>query len=161
MTETSGYENSYAGAIKLAKAMFTAIKYGNVSAWVFWSLSGTTLDAYTLMSSSGEKSKRYHVSKNFYKYIRPGAIRADVTAPEGTNVYPLAFQHGTENSTTLVLINDATSGKPIRITGSGLPVQFNMYSTTADDNAKEMGLVNSADVLLLPANSVVTLYKKN
>jgi O-glycosyl hydrolase len=161
MTETSGYENSYAGAIKLAKAMFTAIKYGNVSAWVFWSLSGTTLDAYTLMSSSGEKSKRYHVSKNFYKYIRPGAVRADATAPEGTNVYPLAFQHGTENSTTLVLINDATSGKPIRITGSGLPVQFNMYSTTVNDNTKEMGLVNSADVLLLPANSVVTLYKKN
>ena len=95
MTETSGYENSYAGAVKLAKAMYTAIKYGNVSAWVFWSLSTTTLDAYSLMGNGGEKSKRYYVSKNFYKYIRPGAVRTDASAPEGTNVFPLAFQHST------------------------------------------------------------------
>jgi O-glycosyl hydrolase len=161
MTETSGYENSYTGAVKLAKAMYTAIKYGNVSAWVFWSLSTTTLDSYSLMSAAGEKSKRYYVSKNFYKYIRPGAVRTDASAPEGTNVYPLAFQHSVENSTTLIFINDGPSGKPIRITGGGLPAQLNMYSTTADENTKEAGPVNSADVILLPGNSVVTLYKKN
>lgn len=161
MTETSGYENSYAGALKLGKAMFTALKYGNVSAWVFWSLSGTTLDAFTLMSSSGDKSKRYYVSKNFYKYIRPGAVRADASAPEGTNVFPLAFQHAAEHSTTMVLINDGASGKPIKLSGAGLPSQFNMFSTTINDNTKDVGVVNTGDVILLPANSIITLYKKN
>ena len=161
MTETSGYENSYAGALKLGKAMFTALKYGNVSAWVFWSLSGTTLDAYTLMSSTGDKSKRYYVSKNFFKYIRPGAVRVDASAPEGTSVFPLAFQHSTENSTTMVLINDGASGKAVKISGAGLPAQFNRYSTTIDDNTKDMGVVNTADVILLPANSIITLYKKS
>ena len=50
MTETSGYENTLDGAMKLAKAMYTAIKFGNVSAWLHWSLSTTTLDSYSLMN---------------------------------------------------------------------------------------------------------------
>jgi O-glycosyl hydrolase len=161
MTETSGYENTHAGAIKLAKAIYTAIKYGNVSAWVHWSLSTTTLDAYSLLSSSGVKSKRYYVSKNFYKYIRPGAVRADAAAAEGSNVYPLAFQHNGDNSTTLILVNDATVAKPIKMQGANLPAQFNLYITSPDDNTKDYGLVNSNDIILLPANSVATLYKRN
>lgn len=161
MTETSGFENSQVGAIKLAKAMYTAFRFGNVSAWVHWSLSTTTLDAYSLMSSSGEKSKRYYVSKNFYKYIRPGAVRTDANASDGSNVYPLAFQHTSENSTTVILINDAGSGKPVRLSGANLPAQFSMLVTSADDNTKDYGAVNSGDVVLIPANSVVTLYKKN
>jgi len=161
MTETSGFENTHVGAIKLAKAMYTAIKYGNISAWVHWSLSTTTLDAYSLMSSSGDKSKRYYVSKIFYKYIRPGAVRADAVAPDGSNVYPLAFQHSLENSTTITLINDASSGKPVKLSGANLPAQMNMHVTAVDENAKDNGVVNSTDVILLPANSVVTLYRKN
>lgn len=161
MTETSGFENSHVGAMKLAKAMYTAMKYGNVSAWVFWSLSATTLDAYSLMSSSGEKSKRYYVSKNFYKYIRPGAVRVDAAASDANNIYALAFQHIADNSTTLVLINDAASAKAIKLAGGSLPTQFNMYVTSADDNAKDYGMVNSSDAVLLPPASVVTLYKKN
>lgn len=161
MTETSGYENNLAGAVKLAKAMYTAIKYGNVSAWLHWSLSTTTLDSYSLMSTAGEKSKRYFVSKNFYRYIRPGAVRVEASADDGTNVYPLSFQHPAENSSTIILINDTGSGKPVKLTGNGLPTQFTKYITSVDDNTKDYGVVNSADVILLPANSVVTLYTKN
>jgi O-glycosyl hydrolase len=161
MTETSGYENTYAGAIKLAKAMYTAIKYGNVSAWLHWSLSTTTLDAYSLMSSNGTKSKRYYVSKNFYRYIRPGAIRTESNTPQRTSIYSLYFQNATENSSTLILINESESGKPIKLSGNNLPTAFNMYVTSLDDNAKDYGPVNSNDLILLPGNSVVTLYKKN
>ncbi|HRQ51473.1 MAG TPA: PKD domain-containing protein, partial [Agriterribacter sp.] len=64
MTETSGYENTMDGAIALSRAMYIALHYGNVSAWLFWSLSTTQLDAYSLMSAAGETSKRYFVSKN-------------------------------------------------------------------------------------------------
>ena len=39
MTETSGFENNLEGAMKLAKAMYTALKYGNISAWLYWSLA--------------------------------------------------------------------------------------------------------------------------
>ena len=79
MTETSGYKNTHEGAMSLAKAMYTALRFGNASAWVFWSLSSGNLDEYSLMSSKGDKSKRYYVSKQFYRYVRPGAIRTDAT----------------------------------------------------------------------------------
>jgi O-glycosyl hydrolase len=159
MTETSGYANTQDGAIALSKAMYIALKYGNASAWVFWSLSTTTLDAYSLMSSTGAKSRRYYTSKNYYRYIRPGAQRYDVTADD-THILPLAFSNTTEQSNTLVIINDDKTGKPVKLTGAGIPSSFNMYVTTADDNCKDYGTFEASAVILLPANSVVTLYKK-
>ena len=161
MTETSGFDNDMNGAISLGKAMYTAITYGNVSAWVFWSLSQGTLDGYSLMSSSGTKSKRYFVSKNLYHYVRPGAYRISATAPGQSNIYPMAFKHDTENSQTIVLINDNSTGTAITLSGNGLPAQFSMFTTSETDDCKDYGTINTSEGVLLPAKSVVTLYKKN
>ena len=161
MTETSGFENDMNGAISLGKAMYTAITYGNVSAWIFWSLSTGTLDAYSLMSSSGVKSKRYYTSKNLYHYVRPGAYRIGAAAPDQSSIYPLAFKHDTENSETIVLINDSTITRAVRLSGSGLSTQFSMFVTSATDDCKDYGIINTIDGILLPSKSVITLYKKN
>jgi O-glycosyl hydrolase len=161
MTETSGFKNDHEGAMALAKAMFTAIRFGNVSAWVFWSLSTSTLDDYSLMSSAGAKSKRYYVSRNFYRFIRPGAVRHDVAAPDGSGVYPLAFKNGSEASSTIVLINDSkTASKAVKLAGTGIAANYQVTVTSASDNSRDAGTVNGTDVVLLPPHSVVTLYKK-
>ena len=160
MTETSGFSNDMKGAMDLSKAMFTAISFGNVSAWLHWALSQQTIDQYALMSSSGEKSKRYYVSKNFYRYVRPGDYRIQSSATGNTNIYPVAFKNDTAHTTTIVLINDNTTDEAIKLSGSNLPAQFNKYITSASDDCKNYGVVNSSDALLLPANSVVTLYAK-
>lgn len=159
MTETSGFANNIDGAIKMAKAMYTAFTYGNVSAWVFWTLSTATLNEYSLMSSNGEKSKRYYASKNFYRYVRPGALRIGASA-KGAEVLPLAFEHSGDNSQTIVLINTTTDTKLIALTGAGLLAQYNLYQTSATDDCADKGTVASNAVLSLPPNSVVTLYKK-
>jgi O-glycosyl hydrolase len=161
MTETSGFSNDYAGAMKMAKAMYTALNFGNISAWVHWSLSTSDLDEYCLMSSSGTKSKRYFVSKNFYRYIRPGAVRVKASSPDNTGIYPLSFENNVENSRTIVVINDRTQPSFVDVTGQGLASQYNEYVTTAQDNCKDYGVVNSNNKIFIPANSVVTLYKKN
>ncbi|HEV8508263.1 MAG TPA: hypothetical protein VGQ53_22820, partial [Chitinophagaceae bacterium] len=161
MTETSGFSNNFKGAMDMAKAMYTAINFGNISAWLFWSLSTSTLDEFSLMNTSGEKSKRYYVSKNFYRYIRPGATRINASVPSGATIYPLAFKNGVENLQTLILINSNSTQKIIKLSGSGLPAQLNMYVTSEKDDCNDQGLVNGTDNILLPANSVVTLYKKN
>ncbi|MEP7317751.1 MAG: PKD domain-containing protein [Panacibacter sp.] len=161
MTETSGFANDFSGAMDMSKAIYTALNHGNISAWVFWTLSTSTLDNYSLMSSSGTKSKRYYSSKNFYKYIRPGAYRVKITAPETANIFSTAFTNATDNSQTIVLINDNTTGKAIKITGAGLFTDFNMYVTSAADDCKDYGVANIADGIFLPANAIVTLYKKN
>jgi O-glycosyl hydrolase len=115
MTETSGYPNTQDGAIALGKAMYIALKYGNASAWIFWSISTTTLDAYSLMSSAGIKSKRYYASKNFYRYVRPGAKRFEINSPDTDKLLPLAFTHPGINllrwsSSTMIKIHQCQSG---------------------------------------------------
>lgn len=161
MTETSGYSNDMQGALDLAKAMYTAIKFGNVSGWLFWILSQQKIDEFALMSSAGDKSKRYFISKNFYRYVRPGDYMIKASADEQTNIYPLAFKNDTANTTSIVLINDNETDKAVKISGVGLPVQYEIYITSADDDCKANGTVDASDGFILPANSVVTLYKKN
>jgi O-glycosyl hydrolase len=160
MTETSGYSNDMKGAMDLSKAMYTAINFGNVSAWLYWALSQSKIDEFALMSSSGEKSKRYYVSKNFYRYIRPGDYRIKCTADDGSNIYALAFKNDTAHTTTIVLINDNATDKTIKLSGSNLPAQFNKYVTSGNEDCNDDGVVKSTDVLLLPANTVITLYAK-
>ena len=161
MTETSGFSNDMKGAMDLSKAMYTAIAFGNVSGWLHWALSQQTIDPYALMSSSGEKSKRYYVSKNFYHYVRAGDYRIKASADDNTNIYPVAFKNDGANTTTIILINDNATDKAIKLSGNSLPVQFNKYVTSSTDDCKDYGVVNGNDAILLPANSVVTLYKKN
>jgi O-glycosyl hydrolase len=161
MTETSGFSNDMKGAMDLSKAMYTAITFGNVSGWLHWALSQQKIDEFALMSSSGEKSKRYYVSKNFYRYVRPGDKRIKASSDDGTNIYPVAFKNDATNTTTIVLVNDNATDKAIKLSGNNLPAQFNKYVTSATDDCKDSGTVSSGDAVLLPANSVVTLYKKN
>ncbi len=160
MTETSGYENTMDGAIALSRAMYIALNYGNVSAWLFWSLSTTQLDAYSLMSAAGEKSKRYFVSKNFYKYIRPGARRFKITSDD-EHLLPLAFHNAGDQSSTLIFINDASTGKAFRLAGTGIRSRYTAAVTNSSANCESPGEVNSADAILIPGGSVLTLYGKN
>jgi O-glycosyl hydrolase len=113
------------------------------------------------MNSSGSKSKRYYVSKNFYRYVRPGDIRIEALAAGESNIYPLAFKNDTAHTNTIVLINDNAESKAVNLTGSSLPSGFSIFTTSATDDCKDYGTVNTSGGFLLPPNSVSTLYKKN
>lgn len=160
MTETSGYKNDWSGAMALAKAMYTAIKFGNSSAWLYWSLSTSKLDEYCLMSSAGEKSKRYYASKNFYRFVRPGDVRVKADVPETEKLYTLAFADASDQSTTIILVNDTEQSKAVQISGSGLPAKFTKYTSSATDDCKEDGVFESGKAFVVKANSVVTLKGK-
>ncbi|MGZ8556896.1 MAG: PKD domain-containing protein [Chitinophagaceae bacterium] len=161
MTETSGYKNDWNGAMSLAKAIYTALRHGNVAAWVYWSLSSGTLDEYCLMSSSGQKSKRYFISKNFYRYIRPGAKRVLADAAEETKIYPLAFKHDAQQAITIVLINDNNIPKAVKLNATGLPAKLKQFNTSSTQDCVDAGTVKSNENIVLHPNSVTTLYWKN
>jgi O-glycosyl hydrolase len=160
MTETSGFANTMKGAVDLAKAMYTAMTFGNVSAWLHWQLSQEKIDGFVLMSSSGQKSKRYFASKNFYRYVQPGAARIKSSAPEGSNIYPIAFHNDTANTTTIVIINDNAEERKINFSGT-VPAQFQVFVTSAEENCEDHGAVNTSEEFTMPAGSIVTFYKKN
>lgn len=159
MTETSGYKNDWNGAMDLAKAIYTALRHGNVSAWVFWTLSNNTLDEYSLINASLQKSKRYYISKNFYRFIHPGALRLEATS-NNENVVGLAFWHPDSQKTTFVLLNVGTNDQFIRLKTNDLPEIFEMYRSSATEDCVAIGNLKKDELIRLPATSVTTFYSK-
>ena len=154
MTETSGFKNNHEGAMALAKAMYTALRFGNVSAWVFWTLSTGNLDEYSLMNNKGDKSKRYYVSKQFYRYVRPGAVRVEASTADAS-LLPLAFVK--DGLPTLVISNVGMTDKTIRITSDGASTQYQVVRTSASENCKEGAVLKVGETVTIPAQGVLTL----
>ena len=71
-------------------------------------------------------------------------------------------QWGLDTSQTIVIINDGkTHNKAVKLSGTGLASLFSVYVTSATDDCKDFGTINTGELILIPANAVVTLYKKN
>ncbi len=164
MTETSGYTESWEmtgakpGALNLAMDIHAALYYGNISAWVWWQGSQGSIDEYSLMSGT-TTGKKYAVSKHFYRYIRPGAVRIKSTSDDSEFIVT-AFENATKNTTTIVIINSGSTDKSVTLAGTGLPGSFKMYRTgSGSENCSYIEDVNSgADTgFKVPAKSVVTL----
>jgi O-glycosyl hydrolase len=164
MTETSGYTDVWSdanGARSLAFAIYAALAYGQASAWVWWQGSelGGAPGQYNLMQGTQTLSKRYYVSKNFYRFIRPGARMLKVTSSDAS-LFVVAFTHPTMGAFTVVAINTATSDKPLALGGAGVPSTFTAYRTSASENCVTVGSVSNGSITL-KADSVTTLVSGN
>ena len=163
MTETSGYQDSWTGspgAFSLALDIMSGLNNGNMAGWVFWQGSenpGSTsgIGDFVLMNGL-VKGKKYYASKQFYRYIRPGAVRVGATSTNA-NVSVSAFQHTAQGTNTIVLANTAASAQTVTVGGAGLPQSFAIFRTSATDNCVDAGIYTTGTSLTLPARSIVTL----
>ena len=165
MTETSGYTDQWLktgntpGAFNLAMDIYSGLTYGNINAWVWW--QGSELDGigdYNLMQGV-TVGKKYAVSKQFYRYIRPGAIRVDASSNDNS-VFATAFEHSENGTSTIIVINSSTDDKYLIINGTGMPESYSMYRTTSEsDNCSLIKTVQkgSDNKFVLPAQSIITL----
>ena len=166
MTETSGYNDTWEasagkpGALSLAMDMHSGLFFGNMSAWVWWQGSGGAtgnISEYELMKGT-ITGKKYAASKQFYRYIRPGAVRVK-TAADNAEVFVTAYENTAKGTHTIVIINSGEA-RSINIQGSGLPTAYKMYRTTAaSDNCVLIGDVtlSAAGYFDMPAKSIITL----
>ncbi len=164
MTETSGYSDSWEksgdkpGALNLAMDMHSGLYYGNMSAWVWWQGSQATSDEFSLMSGTST-GKKYSVSKQFYRYIRPGSVRLKSTSGD-PDFFVTAYENSTKGTQTIVIINSGSVDKVISLTGGGLATTFKMYRTNStNENCNFIKDISSgvANSFAVPAKSVVTL----
>ncbi|MBD3243820.1 MAG: hypothetical protein GF331_24730 [Chitinivibrionales bacterium] len=153
MTETSGYSNDWNGARGTAEAIFEALKYGKVAAWVWWQLSGTHTAGEILMPG-GNRGKLFYAAKQYFRYIRPGAVMIQVDSDDD-EVFTIGFHHKQQQTLTLVILNWASSQRQIQLSGGDLP-DFTLYRTSSSDNCSNKGTVGSS--FSLPGNSINTLY---
>ncbi|HEU5138179.1 MAG TPA: hypothetical protein VFU13_23740 [Steroidobacteraceae bacterium] len=163
MTETSGYQDAWngsPGAFALGLDIMSALNNGNVAGWVWWQGSenpGATsgVGEFALMNGL-VKGKKYYASKQFYRYIRPGAVRVGA-ASANSNVFVSAYEHAGAGTHTIVLANTAAGSQSITLGGAGLPASFTIYRTSASENAVNAGDYATGTALALPGRSITTL----
>jgi O-glycosyl hydrolase len=167
MTETSGYVDTWEGGVNakgerrpgafdLAQAIFAALHYGKVSAWVWWQGSSSEAgNEFSLMQGTSG-GRRYYASKHFYRFIRPGArmLRATSDDPE---VLAVAFEHQGIGNFVTVLINAARSEKAVVLEGQKLPARLNAYVTSATRILGPQFTPVERDAITLPPRSLTTL----
>jgi len=164
MTETSGFNESWADdnssdAFDLGISIQSALYYGKAAAWVWWQgsdLGGIT--DYSMMSGT-TTGKKYAVSKQFYRFIRPGSKMVNLTLGD-SQVIGSAFENTALNNFTVVLINMGTSSKTFNLSGASVPTSYTMFRTSSTENCVNAGAVSSNSITL-PAKSIVTLVNGN
>jgi hypothetical protein len=158
-TETSGQPWNWNGAFNYANAMHSAIAYGNVSAWTFWTfVSGTTQDSYAQTSADGN-IPIYYAQKHYSKFIEPGAVRVPTTLATSTGVYLTAFQNSTTsggNTLALVALNTNSSWAQLSLTGTNLPAAFRVFQSYRGYYWQELSTISS--VINMPPSSIITLW---
>ncbi|MEI6602203.1 MAG: hypothetical protein WCL54_01815, partial [Clostridia bacterium] len=162
MTETSGYLNDWPSVMRLGKDINLALTEGRINAWVWWRLSdnmsgGARNEREGLMKNFVPTPK-YYVSKNFYRYIRPGAVRYDCKSTYA-DLYVSAYKEPVSKKLTIILVNESATDRVISVgamNGGVTPTQFNSYRTSATENCVDAGLVNASS-FVVKASSVTTL----
>lgn len=149
MTETSGFDDNWSGTMDLAEAIYAALKYGKVAAWVYWTFTG--------LIDNGAPTLRYYASKQFYRYIRPGAVMIDIDDTADDDVFAVAFNHPQDQTLTVVLLNLGSSSQSISLEGDGIPAQLHRYVSTSSKRCTDEGAVSGAGSVTLPAASITTL----
>jgi glucuronoarabinoxylan endo-1,4-beta-xylanase len=167
MTETSGFNEHWlrkgedAGAMDLGLAIHAALHFGNISAWVWWQGSQLgDIGRYNLMQGEANPGKKYYVSKQFFRFIRPGAERVGLQYNDNDGVFATAYQHNEMDTFTIVAMNTNSEPVLLNLDGNQLPGKFDQYVTTAGLNSDKTDGV-SADEISLPALSIVTLVYGN
>jgi O-glycosyl hydrolase len=169
MSETSGYVDSIEagpnakgqnlpGALDLAQSIYAALYHGHASAWVWWQGSEIGVSApseFALMSGVTKRGKKYYVSKNYYRYIRPGAQMVQASSDD-SEVLVAAFDNSVANTLTIIAINGGQASKSVALTGTNLPTQFQAYRTSATEDCASVGPMASATIAL-PARSITSL----
>ncbi len=160
MTETSGYWGNWTDGMDLASTIYIALKYGRISGWFWWRLAVTSAgwEDEALMLN-GTKLVNYYVHKQYYRWIRPGAVQVESSSNDSL-VHAVAFHHDGDNTLTVVVLNWGSSSKTVSVEAAGanpVPTQFHMYLSDASKRCNDEGSVSGSSVAL-PAKSIATLY---
>jgi O-glycosyl hydrolase len=157
MTETSGYDATFGNAFTYANGLYTALKYGQLTGWVFLTFNTSAgANEQEALCIDGTPKPIYYASKNYYKWIRPGAVMIKANSSD-TSVLAIAFAHPANQTFTMVLTNTGSASASVNLTGSGLPGTCSAWRSSASENCVAIANV-TGNSLTLPAQSITTLY---
>src|SRR3984957_3828454 len=155
------------GALAMAWHLHEMLADGNNSAALYWQCSdgGPKLTDQNLTGNAPESanaSTKFAVARNFFRWIRPGAVRVAIT-PESPELGASAYVHEKPRTLTIELVNTSDHGHAIRIQllAEAPPKAFKAFRSTATERcAAQPDLIPTGGVInfTLPAEAVMTLY---
>ncbi len=158
MTETSGHDQTWPGAMKMANDMHDYLVGGNMSAWLYWQIAEPH-SVYALMDST-RTSPKYFAAKHFYRYVRPGAVRVE-SRSSNPDVLASAFRHDADGTLTTVLINRSDSAQTVQfsVDSPGASTTYQVFRSTENEGCVLVGsFQKNQRTLTLAARSIVTLF---
>ena len=155
------------GALAMAVHLNQMLSDGSDSAAAYWQCSdgGANLSIQNLMGNtpeSAQNSAKFAVARQFFRFIRPGAIRVAVT-PDAPGLTASAFIHMQNRTLTIELVNTRMSDQSVLIRLPDQPAigQFAVYRSTATERCAARPDLTASDgaiEMTIPAEAVVTLY---
>ena len=157
MTETSGYPLDWNGAMSLAANIHQSLRLAKMSAWVWWALEGKN-DGERLLTAGLDHTKKSLVSKNFYKWVRPGALMVGCTSG-AASLLASAYVQRADRTMTIVLVNSA-GATTVSLSGTAIPASFEKHVTSSSKNCADEGTVASSGSITIDGSSVTTLFAR-
>jgi len=159
-------QGSWEEALAWARHLHLALVEGECSAALFWGLyfdkKGEAL-VYAERNGADkyEITPKFYTSKNFYKFVRPGAVRVASSPTEGC-LEASAFWHAERKELVCVVINngDARRLGTVAIRGlAGHPAKVELHRTSKEEKCVKLDPVKEREGghLIFPAQSVTTV----
>ena len=149
MTETSDFNlQGFDLAMSMAKSLYLALKFGHISAWVYWSMNEA-------MVVDNKLTPLGYAFKNYYRFIRPGAVRI-ASESSDAGILTVAFKHPESGDLSILLINQTNETKSVSVSVPFQHEDLTLYRTSTSQNCNNLGIANPNQISL-PANSISTL----
>jgi O-glycosyl hydrolase len=156
MTEYLVNDQTIAEAVNTAAQISDCLTTGNMSAYIWWKTIG---NANGLLDAAGVPQRRGFVMGQFSRFVRPGAIRIDVSA----NTSPLgisAFKDPVTGRFAIVVVNNTTLSETQKFNLGGTTIStVSPWMTSATQSLEQQSpliVSNGAFTYEIPSQSVIT-----
>jgi glucosylceramidase len=104
-SEVCGWQENWDGAFLMGQSILNCLYSGNMSAWLFWTLSGAPeYESFTMMTKD-QPGEKFNIAKHFYKYISPGSRRIETFSTD-SNIKVVGFRK--RGKLTFIIMNSGT-----------------------------------------------------
>ena len=158
-------QGSWEEALAWARHLHLALVEGECSAALFWGLyfdkKGEALVyAEKNQADRYEITPKFYTSKNFYRFVRPGAVRVESSPTEGC-LEASAFWHAERRELVTVVINGGGERRlgAFKVGALGKPARIEMHRTSREEKCVQLDPAKEreGDQLAFPAQSVTTV----
>ncbi|KAA0992477.1 glycoside hydrolase [Dyadobacter aurulentus] len=152
-------------ALYIAKVIHNDLVNANATAWHWWiAISPYDYKDGLVYIDKNKNDGNYESSKmlwalgNYSQFIRPGAIRVDVSGISENEKLLISSCKNADNKLVTVIINSDGAPAEVELTVAGKQASSRKtYVTSASVDLQPAGKIESASIVTVPARSVVTV----